>query len=106
MRPPPTLRDACAAVRALRGVPLYRLRLADLNPEGALATCTRGPRALRFTITIHAPLALSYPALARVLLLHEVAHAMTWTRDAGHRNGHSPAWGRAYARLWRALHSD
>lgn len=95
------LAAAAADLRACPWMPSFRLVLRDLRGEQAHGTCTRGPSGL-FTLTLHLPLADAYPSASVVVLCHEAAHALTWT--ARGQSDHGPAFGRAYARIWRALH--
>lgn len=37
-----------------------------------------------------------------VLLIHEVAHAISWNKDT-HPSDHGPKFGIAYARVWRSF---
>lgn len=37
---------------------------------------------------------------AKVILIHEVAHALSWHTDK-HHSDHGPRFGIAYARVWR-----
>lgn len=101
--PFPALASAVDALRAAPWMPPFRVRLRDLTAEGILGACTRGPAGV-FTIFLHQPLALSYPSAAIVILAHEAAHALSW--PARGQSDHGPAFGRAYARVWRHLHSS
>ena len=99
---PSALDLAASDLRAAPWIPPFRLVLRDLAAEVALETCIKGPGARRFTLTIHAGLASTYPAAAVPLLVHGAAHMVAWS--ARGQSDHGPAFGRAYASIWRLLH--
>lgn len=96
---PPLMARAAADLRAAPWMPPFQLRLAPL--DDALGTCSRGPGG-RFTLTLDRGLTLARPAAMVPTLTHEAAHALTWSIRG--QSDHGPAFGRAYARVWRLLH--
>lgn len=85
--------------------PVRMRRRRDLTAD-CNGTCTllgKGKRR-RYSIVLRATLSVE---LAVVMLMHEYAHALAWTAEveAGHTE-HSPAWARAYARVYRTVHGD
>lgn len=59
-------------------------------------------RKAKFIVRLPRSLRQSWPRLVEVLI-HEWAHANAWTPDHPNYDEHSPEWGVAYSRCYRAF---
>jgi len=82
-------------------VRVRRSKLAD-DVHGYCALSTQG-RTPHYTIRVNSEL---HEEAQVYVLIHEWAHALSWSSDSHRIRHHAPEWGLAMSRIWQALRED